>query len=174
MKVDCDSVMHTTNNSHCSLAPARIISFSSDVFHPQSQSLSLPCHSVGNPPPQLSWIHENKLLRNSAENQVLSDGALLIRQVKGDLEGLTCQVENIHGRDKISYSIRMVKSPAAPTIRVSKITANSITLAWNLPHNGGALIQGKMETVVANKALLPRNLSSIYPNSFLSRLFSEY
>ena len=59
------------------------------------------------------------------------------------MDNLMCQVENLYGKDKISYSITVVRSPVAPTIRVSKITTSSITLTWNPPHNGGALLQGR-------------------------------
>ena len=33
-------------------APARITSFSASLHHPASQALSLPCNTVGNPPPR--------------------------------------------------------------------------------------------------------------------------
>ena len=74
--------------------------------------------------------------------QVLNDGSLLVTSIKENLPSVVCTVENVHGKDSISYSVRVVKPPVAPTIRVSKITATSITLSWNIPHNGGALLQG--------------------------------
>ena len=74
--------------------------------------------------------------------QVLNDGSLMVASMKESLTSVVCTVENIHGKDSISYTVNVVKPPVAPTIRVSKITTNSITLSWNLPHNGGALIQG--------------------------------
>ena len=76
-------------------------------------------------------------------SQVLNDGSLLISSIQENLPSVVCTVENIHGKDSISYSVKVVKPPVAPTIRVSKITASSITLSWNMPHNGGALLQGK-------------------------------
>ena len=129
-------------------APARITSFSADIFYPQSQSLSLPCHTVGSPPPRLSWIHNNKLVHSGEQYQVLSDGTLVVKEIRDNMDSLVCQVENMYGKDKISYSISVVRSPVAPTIRVSKITTSSITLMWNSPHNGGALIQGTTNIIV--------------------------
>ena len=73
---------------------------------------------------------------------MLSDGTLVLKDIRENMDSLVCQVENMYGKDKIGYSIRVVRSPVAPTIRVSKITTTSITLTWNSPHNGGALIQG--------------------------------
>ena len=78
-------------------------------------------------------------------------------------------MENSHGKDSISYTVRAVRAPVAPTIRlifkstsdmkcarmicqltsyenhwlrVSKISTDTIALVWSRPHNGGALIQG--------------------------------
>ena len=59
------------------------------------------------------------------------------------MNDLVCQVENLYGKDQISYSITVVRSPIAPTISVSKITTSSITLTWKAPYNGGALLQGR-------------------------------
>ena len=67
----------------------------------------------------------------------------MIGSMKDSLASVVCTVENGHGKDSISYSVEVVRPPVAPTIRVSKITTNTINLAWNLPHNGGALVQGQ-------------------------------
>ena len=68
--------------------------------------------------------------------------------IKENLPSVVCTVENVHGKDSISYTVRVVKPPVAPTIRVSKITASSITLSWNSPHNGGALLQGNVASAL--------------------------
>ena len=163
-------------------APARITSFSSDIFYPQSQSLSLPCHTVGSPPPRLSWIHNNKLIHSGVEYQVLSDGTLVVKEIRENMNNLVCQVENTNGKDTISYSVSVVRSPVAPTIRVSKITTSSITLMWNSPHNGGALIQGRTTSKVELNCLNKKdgiycNDQKVYtlftklPNCYQNRLF---
>ena len=79
--------------------------------------------------------------------QVLADGSLMINSMTESVESVVCTVENMHGKDSISYSVSVVKPPVAPTIRVSKITTNTITLSWNLPHNGGALVQGNSSNI---------------------------
>ena len=79
--------------------------------------------------------------------QVLSDGSLMIGSMKDSLPSVVCTVENGQGKDSISYSVEVVRPPVAPTIRVSKITTNTINLAWNLPHNGGALVQGQTSSL---------------------------
>ena len=73
---------------------------------------------------------------------MLSDGTLLMKEIRENLEKLSCQVvasstdvnqitmntnsllltnlfqvENIHGKDSISYTISAVRAPVAPTIR---------------------------------------------------------
>ena len=83
-----------------------------------SQAVSLPCSTVGNPPPRLSWIHRDSLVYSGEqfqviecgfaggdfcicsashlENgifQVLSDGTLLMKEVRENIEELTCQVK---------------------------------------------------------------------------------
>ena len=80
--------------------------------------MSLPCSTVGNPPPRLSWIHRDSLVYSGEqfqviecgfaggdfcicsashlENgifQVLSDGTLLMKEVRENIEELTCQVK---------------------------------------------------------------------------------
>ena len=127
---------------HLFLAPARITSFSSDIHYPYSQSATLPCSTVGHPPPRLTWLVSNKLVHDDDNYQVLTDGSLLIVSIRESLPSVVCTVENMHGKDSISYSVTVVRPPVAPTIRVSKITTTSITLSWSLPHNGGALVQG--------------------------------
>ena len=90
---------------------------------------------------------------------MLSDGSLLVRAMRESVASVVCTVENLHGKDTISYSLKVVKPPVAPTIRVSKITASSITLSWSLPHNGGALLQGNNIILSLHSALCTLQLS---------------
>ena len=96
---------------------------------------------------------------NILNSQVLNDGSLLISSIQENLASVVCTVENLHGKDTISYSLKVVKPPVAPTIRVSKITASSITLSWSLPHNGGALLQGTNIILSLHSALCTLQLS---------------
>ena len=116
-------------------APARITSFSSQLSFPLGQTARLPCRTVGRPPPRLTWLQQG---RPVPDGQVLSDGTLVVGRA-GQYE---CQVENSEGRDRILHEVVAVRPPAAPTLRVSRITSATISLAWAAPHNGGALLQG--------------------------------
>lgn len=136
------SLHHEESKDIILSAPARITSFSSDIHYPYSQSVTLPCSTVGHPPPRLTWLVNNQLVHDNKNYQVLADGSLLIVSMRESLPSVVCTVENSHGKDSISYSVTVVRPPVAPTIRVSKITTSSITLSWSLPHNGGALVQG--------------------------------
>ena len=61
-------------------APARITSFSADIHYPYSQSLSLPCSTVGSPPPRLTWIVNDELVLSDNNYQVeWRTAGLLIR-----------------------------------------------------------------------------------------------
>lgn len=84
-----------TSSSPTDDAPARITSFSASLYHPSSQAISLPCNTVGNPPPRLSWIHRDSLVYSGEQFQVLSDGTLLMKEVRENIEELTCQVSQL-------------------------------------------------------------------------------
>ena len=51
-------------------APATITSFSASIHYPYSQSVSLPCSTVGRPPPRLTWIVNDKLVTSDNNYQV--------------------------------------------------------------------------------------------------------
>ena len=144
-------------------APARITSFSSDIHYPYSQSVTLPCSTVGHPPPRLTWLVNNKLVHDNKNYQVLTDGSLLIVSMRESLSSVVCTVENVHGKDSISYSVTVVRPPVAPTIRVSKITTSSITLSWSPPHNGGALVQGAQIINIHSVCICEYFHKSIFP-----------
>ena len=44
--------------------------FSASIHYPYSQSVSLPCSTVGRPPPRLTWIVNDKLVTSDNNYQV--------------------------------------------------------------------------------------------------------
>ena len=106
------------------------------------QVVSLSCGAVGNPAPHLSWLHNGKVLHSSDKYRITEDGTLVINHLMEDIDKVVCHVNNIYGEDHIEYKVGVVKPPLAPTLKVRKITDSLISLSWNLPHNGGALLQG--------------------------------
>ena len=62
---------HNISNTLLSItAPATITSFSASIHYPYSQSVSLPCSTVGRPPPRLTWIVNDKLVTSDKNYQV--------------------------------------------------------------------------------------------------------
>ena len=106
------------------------------------QVVSLSCGAVGNPAPHLSCLHNGKVLHSSDKYRITEDGTLVINHLMEDIDKVVCHVNNIYGEDHIEYKVGVVKPPLAPTLKVRKITDSLISLSWNLPHNGGALLQG--------------------------------
>ena len=43
----------------------------------------------------------------------------MIAAIRESLSSVVCTVENVHGKDSISYSVNVVRPPVAPTIRQS-------------------------------------------------------
>ena len=126
------------------LAPARITSFSDTLIYPQGNKLDLfpEIRETDISAPHLSWLHNGKVLHSSDKYRITEDGTLVINHLMEDIDKVVCHVNNIYGEDHIEYKVGVVKPPLAPTLKVRKITDSLISLSWNLPHNGGALLQG--------------------------------
>lgn len=64
--------------------------------------------------------------------RVLSDGSLSVGPVDDNAyEGnYTCRVENIFGRDHISYTINVLYPPAAPDFQVDAVSTGALLVQW--------------------------------------------
>lgn len=71
----------------------------------------LPCQSVGNPKPQLSWYDPlGEKIENNEKMQILRDGALRIRSLVWDDMGLyTCVSKNSEGEDRVQTFLYPMK-----------------------------------------------------------------
>lgn len=68
----------------------------------------------------------------SCRRRVLSDGSLSVGPVDDSAyEGnYTCRVENIFGRDHVSYTINVLYPPAAPDFQVDAISTGALLVQW--------------------------------------------
>ncbi|VVC34250.1 Hypothetical protein CINCED_3A009503 [Cinara cedri] len=115
------------NQSPNSRAPARVASFGEHVNVVVGSKCVIECHRVGMPTPSVEW-NEPK----GTKTKVLSDGSLSVGPVddssyKGNY---TCHVENIFGKDYISYTINVLYPPAAPDFQVDVISTSALLVQW--------------------------------------------
>jgi len=70
---------------------------------------------------------------NLSVQRVLSDGSLSVGPVvdKKYSGNYTCHVENIFGRDQISYSINVLYPPLPPEFSVDPVSTSAIRVQWN-------------------------------------------
>lgn len=88
--------------------PAKIASFSRTVVTPWKRNLTLACTHVGSPTPDVAWGFNGKRLDSGAASARLqaNGSTLLVRDVQHADEGnYSCNVENAHGKDEITYSL---------------------------------------------------------------------
>lgn len=77
----------------------------------------LPCKSVGNPKPVLTWFRPNgKEVTNDDKFQVMQDGELSIRSISwGDMGVYTCIVINEVGKDSVETFLYPMQAGAVQT-----------------------------------------------------------
>ncbi|XP_030757648.1 Down syndrome cell adhesion molecule-like protein Dscam2 isoform X3 [Sitophilus oryzae] len=123
--------------------PARIISFGGLVVRPWRTTVSFSCESVGSP--RREWLRSDQILKGGANHnqQLLDTGELILSSLQiTDAGNYTCQVDNGHGTDRITYNLVVQVPPSAPLLYVTSATSSSILLHWKPGNNGGAAISG--------------------------------
>ncbi|XP_050698368.1 cell adhesion molecule Dscam2-like isoform X2 [Eriocheir sinensis] len=116
---------------------AQIASFGGPLEVAWKEDVRLQCHSVGEPPPEITWTLNGKKIATSDRIQERPNGSLFIRDVqKTDAGNLTCSASNTHGKDSISYLLKVQVPPAPPTLYVQGSSRDALTLRWSLkPHH---------------------------------------
>lgn len=81
-------------------------------------------------------------------SRTLSDGSLSVGPVDDKTyEGnYTCHVENIFGRDQISYTINVLYPPVPPEFHVNPISTNAILVQWKPVKQPDAVTTGYVLT----------------------------
>lgn len=59
-----------------------------------------------------------------------------------DSGNYTCSVENVHGRDEVTYSVEVKVPPQPPVLAVVDSYADSLHLQWSDQGDGGSPILG--------------------------------
>lgn len=122
---------------------ARIISFGGIVVRPWRGSVALSCVAVGSP--KREWLRGEQILKGGANHniQLLDTGELILSNLQlSDSGNYTCQVDNGHGSDRVTYNLVVQVPPVAPLLYVTSATSSSILLHWKAGNNGGAPISG--------------------------------
>ncbi|XP_041984481.1 Down syndrome cell adhesion molecule-like protein Dscam2 isoform X2 [Aricia agestis] len=123
--------------------PARITSFSRSIVTPWKENISLACNKVGIPTPSTTWSMNGALLESTLRKNVTSDGTLIISMTQYlDSGNYTCSVENIHGRDEVTYLVEVKVPPQPPVLAVVDSYADSLHLQWSDQGDGGSPILG--------------------------------
>ncbi|KAJ3589441.1 hypothetical protein NHX12_010286 [Muraenolepis orangiensis] len=128
-------------------APAKILSFGGTVTTPWMKEVRLPCSSVGEPTPTVTWSKDSEdstaPVALDSQRLVLSNGTLVLRSVKAEDSGYyTCTATNTLGFDTIIVNLVVQVPPDQPRLTVSTTSTSSITLAWIPGDNGGSSIRG--------------------------------
>ncbi|XP_037873453.1 cell adhesion molecule Dscam2 isoform X2 [Bombyx mori] len=123
--------------------PARITSFSRNIVTPWKENISLSCNKVGVPAPATTWTMNGVGLESTLRKNVSSDGTLTISMTQSaDSGNYTCSVENIHGRDEVTYTVEVKVPPQPPILAVVDSYADSLHLQWSDQGDGGSPILG--------------------------------
>ncbi|XP_067123055.1 cell adhesion molecule Dscam1-like [Centruroides vittatus] len=120
--------------------PARILGFGETVVTTPGEKVVLTCQSIGNPPLHRNWKLRGETIPKQSRIEVLSDGALIIRQLQiTDSGNYTCYVRNKHGSDEITYSliIQGIFLSHAPQIKIISASTTSVhvELLFTMPEN---------------------------------------
>lgn len=59
-----------------------------------------------------------------------------------DAGNYSCLVENVFGRDEVTYSVTVLSAPAAPTASASAAGPHSILVEWDAAADGGSPVVG--------------------------------
>uniref|UniRef100_T1J9F3 Down syndrome cell adhesion molecule-like protein Dscam2 n=1 Tax=Strigamia maritima TaxID=126957 RepID=T1J9F3_STRMM len=121
---------------------ARIATFSERIVSKWKQDIFLPCRAVGLPTPTKKWRMEDKIQKLERFTNT-EDGSLLIKEVLSvDSSNYTCEVENIYGRDQITYQLVIQAPPTAPVLALLQSTESSIRLKINISNTTENKIKG--------------------------------
>ncbi|XP_017890990.1 Down syndrome cell adhesion molecule-like protein Dscam2 isoform X2 [Ceratina calcarata] len=134
---------HPITVSPTSDVRAAIYSFGTVLVVPWKRNVTLPCQSVGNPEPSVTWKQWGQIVKSSNRVSLLPEGSLQIMDLhREDSGNYTCHVKNRHGFDQITHRLTVQVPPAAPLLHATNVTSNTINVQWKNGDDGGAPIRG--------------------------------
>ncbi|XP_065205888.1 cell adhesion molecule Dscam1 isoform X13 [Planococcus citri] len=115
---------------------AKIASFSDNFTATYREDVKLPCLTVGQPAPEISWKIKGRPLESNERIRQLAEGSLLIKTVtRTDAGEYSCSVENSFGKDHINHRLIIHAPPHQPEVKIESTTNNSIVVLVK-PHPG--------------------------------------
>ncbi|XP_076760625.1 cell adhesion molecule Dscam2 isoform X1 [Xylocopa sonorina] len=122
---------------------ASIYSFGAVLVVPWKQNVTLPCQTVGNPEPSVTWKQWGQIVKSNSRMSLLPEGSLQVMDLhREDSGNYTCYVKNRYGSDQITHRLTVQVPPAAPLLHATSATSNSINVQWKNGDDGGAPIRG--------------------------------
>ncbi|KAL1110190.1 hypothetical protein AAG570_008267 [Ranatra chinensis] len=130
---------------------AGIISFGGEVRVRGGDPVTLACLVVGQPAPSRTWGP----LPFPQSTQTLPDGSIYINNVQRyHQRNYTCSAVNPAGNDQITYLVRVIVPPEAPTLIVTNTGSHWLEIHWSTTDNGGSAIRGYLLEHAASYQLL--------------------
>ena len=121
------------------LVSAGITNFGGDLRLLFNESRSLECGMVGGGRARRYWTY-NVNDANIKEH----DDTLTISDMKVPITNITCEVRNMYGSDKITYTLLLITTPTPPTIQSVAATSHSIQIQLSPTFDGGTPILSKL------------------------------
>ncbi|XP_025832144.1 Down syndrome cell adhesion molecule-like protein Dscam2 isoform X2 [Agrilus planipennis] len=134
---------HVVTVTPSSTIPAKIASFGREIVSAWKQDVILSCKSVGIPLPEVKWMLNELPLEIGGRRSLTPDKTLTIKDVQRiDQANYSCHAENKHGRDIITYWLKILVPPDPPILRVVETHSDSVHLRWTDQRNGESPILG--------------------------------
>merc|ERR1719438_190201 len=102
-----------------------------EIYLSWRSQVHLSCSHSGSASPLTRWFFQGKEATWVNQASLYGRSQLKIESVKQEDSGnYTCVIESTELLDSISYNLRAQVPPRPPTIRVHRVTSDSITLRW--------------------------------------------
>ncbi|KAE9550262.1 hypothetical protein FO519_006523 [Halicephalobus sp. NKZ332] len=109
-------------------------------FAENAGQLSFSCYVIGNPPPEVTWFHHDKLLVEDGRHRIHREGDKctlnILRPTLADIGDYSCHAINEHGKDTCSGRLVTGEIPGRtgrPEIELS--SDSEVLLTWEPPES---------------------------------------
>ncbi|CAG0885271.1 unnamed protein product [Cyprideis torosa] len=109
--------------------PAKIASFGSSLIATAKENVTLGCHAVGRPKPEIVWKVKGEDFVPTERMTLLPTGSLHLREVNRDDAGdYVCIAENSDGKDSVTHTLHVLAAPLPPILSIVSSNTTSITI----------------------------------------------
>uniref|UniRef100_A0A7E4UT80 Immunoglobulin I-set domain protein n=1 Tax=Panagrellus redivivus TaxID=6233 RepID=A0A7E4UT80_PANRE len=107
-------------------------------FIDHAPQLTLTCAVIGNPEPEISWMHHESTLTEDSNYKIAKEGDIckltILRPSLTDLGEYTCVATNAHGTDKCSARVVSGEAPDRPSRPEVELSSDTeVLLTWEAP-----------------------------------------